>query len=83
MLMIPLSSKHLRPIIIIGLSLITFCVWASIAHPAHAQRQYDADGTYHGTIKMEGGRLVERNADGSMVGYWIERGGMSLHYDAD
>jgi hypothetical protein len=51
--------------------------------PAYGQeRLYDASGTYQGTIRQEGNRLVERGADGTLLGYWITINGQTSHYDA-
>jgi 20S proteasome alpha/beta subunit len=52
-----------------------------LAFPVYAQRQYDASGAYTGSIKQEGSRLVERDASGGIVGYWITAGGTTSHYD--
>jgi 20S proteasome alpha/beta subunit len=59
----------------------TFLILLLFVFPAYAQRQYDAAGTYLGTIKQEGSRLVERDASGGIVGYWITAGGTTSHYD--
>lgn len=54
-----------------------------IVSPANAQRQYDGTGTYTGTIRQEGPRLVERDASGGIVSYWITIGKETSHYDKD
>lgn len=73
-----------RPSRLFVILCLTMCSWVPVVfNPAYGQeRQYDAAGTYTGAIHKEGERLVERDASGGIVSYWIKTGSTTSHYNA-